>query len=103
MTPVGGMPPHKKRATDSDAIDPALDPYDPDSWEEGTYKEDWIGYNPHPLCLPGPVLPAQPTLADELCLPDYILLPKIVKPQLQASLPASVTRVLPHPLGKACK
>ena len=31
----------------------------------------------------------------------YVLLLKIVKPRLQASLPASVTGVLPRPLGKA--
>ena len=34
-------------------------------------------------------------------LPEYVLPLKIVKPRLQASLPASVTGVLPRPLGKA--
>ena len=100
-TPAGGMPLHKKHATDSGAINPALNPYDPDNWEEGPYEEDWIRYNPPPPHPLGPVLLTQPTQADKLCLPDYILLPKIVKPRLQASLPASVTGVLPHPLGRA--
>ena len=65
-----GMPPHKKCATDSGAIDPALNPYNPNNWEEGTYEEDWLRYNPPPHHLVGPVLPAQPTQADELRLPD---------------------------------
>ena len=98
-TSMAGTPPHKKHTTDSGAIDPAIDPYNPDNWEEGTY-EDWIGYNPPPH-LAGPLPLAQPIQADELRLPEYVLLPKIVKPQLQASLPASVTGVLLHPLGKA--
>ena len=77
-TPVFGMPPCKKRTTDSGAIDPALNPYDPDNWEEGTYEEDWIGYNPPPPHRVGPLPPAQPIQADELCLPKYVLPPKIV-------------------------
>ena len=91
----------KKRATDSGTDDPTLNPYDPDNREEGTYEEDWIGYNPPPPRPAGPLPPAQPIQADELCLPEYILLLKIIKPRLQASLPASVTGVLPCPLGKA--
>ena len=42
-----------------------------------------------------------PNQSRQASLPKYILPPKIVKPWLQASLPASVTRVLPHTLGKA--
>ena len=99
--PACGTPPHKKHATDSGAVDPAVNPYDPDNWEEGTYEEDWIGYNPPPPRPVGPLPPAPPIQADELRLPEYVLLPKIVKPQLQASLPASVTGVLLRPLGKA--
>ena len=100
-THAAGTPPQKKRATDSGAVDPAVDPYNPDNWEEGMYEEDWIGYNPPPPRPVGPLPPAQPIQADELRLPKYVLLLKIVKPQLQASLPASVTRVWPCPLGKA--
>ena len=65
------------------------------------YEEDWIRYNPLPPRPAGPLLPAQPIQADELHLPECVLLLKIVKPWLQASLPASVTGVLPRPLGKA--
>ena len=100
-TPAAGTPPCKKRATNSGAVDPAIDPYDPNNWEEGTYEEDWIGYNPPPPRPAGPLPPAPPIQADELCLPEYVLLLKIVKPRLQASLPASITGVLPCPLGKA--
>ena len=100
-TSTFGMPLQKKCATDNGATDPALDPYDPDNWEEGTYEEDWIGYNPPPPRPADPLLLAQPIQADELRLPEYILLPKIVKPRLQALLPASVTGVLLRPLGKA--
>ena len=60
------MPLCKKRATDSGTIDPALDPYDPDNWEEGTYEEDWLRYNPPPHHSVGLVLPAQLTQADKL-------------------------------------
>ena len=98
ITPTAGTPPRKKRTTDSGAVNPAVNPYDPDNWEEGTYEEDWVGYNPPPPCPVDPLPLAQPIQADELCLPKYVLLPKIVKPQLQASL---VTGVLPCPLGKA--
>ena len=97
---MAGTPPRKKRATDSGAVDPAVDPYDPNNWEEGTYEEDWIGHNPPPPCLEDPLPPAQPIQADELRLPEYVLPPKIVKPWLQASLPASVTGVLLCPLGQ---
>ena len=100
-TPTVGTPPCKKHTTDSGTIDPALDPYNPDNWEEGTYEEDWTRYNPPPPYPVGPLPPAQPIQADELHLPEYVLLPKIAKPWLQALLPASVTGVLPHPLGKA--
>ena len=77
-TSVAGTPPCKKHATDSGAIDPAIDPYNPDNWEEGTYEEDWMGYNPPPPRLVGPLPPAQPFQADDLRLPKYVLLPKIV-------------------------
>ena len=100
-THAAGTPPRKKHATDSGTTDPTLDPYNPDNWEEGMYEEDWIGYNPPPPRPAGPLPPAQPIQADELHVPKYILLPKIIKPRLQASLPASVTGVLPRPLGKA--
>ena len=96
-----GIPLHKKCTTDSGTINPTVDPYNPDNWEEGTYEEDWIRYDPPPPNPAGLVPLAQPIQADELCLPKYILLPKIIKPRLQASLPASVTGVLPCPLGKA--
>ena len=69
-------------------------------WEEGTYKEDWVRYNPPPPHPVGPLLLAQPIQADKLCLSKCILLPKIIKPQLQASLPASITGMLPCPLGR---
>ena len=100
-THAAGTPPRKKRATDSGAVDSALDPYDPDNLEEGTYEEDWIGYNPPPPPPAGPLPPAQPIQADGLRLPEYVLPPKIAKPRLQALLPASVTGVLPCPLGTA--
>ena len=81
-TPAAGTPLCKTRTTDSGAVDPAIDPYDPDNWEEGTYKEDWVGYNPPPPHPVDPLLPAQPIQADELRLPEYVLLPKIIKPRL---------------------
>ena len=81
-TPAAGTPPHKKHTTDSGAVDPAVDPYDPDNWEEGTYEEDWVGYNPPPPRPVDPLQPAQPIQADELHLPEYVLLPKIIKPWL---------------------
>ena len=66
-TPAVGMPPRKKHATDSGTIDPAINPYNPDNWEEGTYKEDWIRYNPPPPCPVGLVPLAQLIQADKLC------------------------------------
>ena len=100
-TLVDGFPPLKKRATEGGPSDSAYDPYDPDNWAPGTYVEDYLDYGRAESSSTGPAMQGRKKGDNSLRRPEIVPLTKRnVDTQPVASLPTSITGVLPCPLGK---
>jgi len=100
-TLVDGLPPLKKWATEGGPSDSAYDPYDPDNWVPGTYIEDYLDYGRAESSSTGPATQGRKKGDDGLHRPEIVpLMKRNTETQPVASLPASITGVLPRPLGK---
>jgi len=100
-TLVDGLPPLKKRATEGGPSDLAYNPYNPDNWAPGTYIEDYLDYGRAESLSTGPAMQGRKKGDDVLRHPEIVpLMKRNVDTRPVASLPASITGVLPHPLGK---